>query len=135
MCQEYAFYSPTTTPRFLDQVVRVLEEDYDVVIAVKDGHAVVGECLRLKPDVAVLDISMGDVSGLDLARQLRDSGSSSKVVFLTVHEDSDFVNAAVGAGGLAYVVKSRLSKDLISAINVVLADKFFVSATLLNERP
>ncbi len=121
--------------KILDQVTRVLEKEYDVVAAVKDGHAVVSECLRLKPDVAVLDISMGDVSGLDLARQLRDSGSSSKVVFLTVHEDSDFVNAAVGAGALAYVVKSRLSKDLILAVKAGLANKFFVSATLLYERP
>ncbi len=119
----------------LYEVARVLERDYDVVAAVKDGNTVVRECLRLKPDVAVLDISIGDISGLDLARQLRDSGSSSKVVFLTGHKSCEFVNAAVGAGALAYVVKSGLSKDLISAIKAVLADKLFVSGTLPYERP
>jgi len=51
-------------------------------------------------------------------------------VFLTVHEDIDFMNAAMGAGGSAYVVKSRLSLDLFSAISTVLSNKLFVSASL-----
>lgn len=116
----------------LDQVTRVLEEDYDVVAAVKDGRAVVKECLRLKPDVVGLDISMGDVNGIDLARQLRAAGCRSKIVFLTVHEDYDFVNAAIGAGAEGYVVKSRLGPDLIPAITAVLSGKFFISPTLTN---
>ena len=119
----------------LTLVTNVLEKDYDIVAAVKEGETVVEQCLRLKPDVAVLDISMGDVNGIELARELRDSGCTSRVVFLTVHEDYDFVNAAIGAGALAYVVKSRLSTDLIPAVKAVLADKFFVSATLLYDRP
>lgn len=119
----------------LTLVAKVLEKDYDVVAAIKDGGLVVEDCLRLKPDVAVLDISMGEINGIELARELRDSGCRSKVVFLTIHEDYDFVNAAIGAGALAYVVKSRLSTDLISAVKAVLADKFFVSATLSYDRP
>ena len=118
----------------LDQVTRMLQDDYDIVAALKDGHIVVKECLRLKPDVVVLDISMDDVSGIDLARQLRVSGSNAKIIFLTVHEDYEFVNAAIGAGALAYVVKSRLSVDMVSAVKAVLCEKFFVSASLLYER-
>lgn len=118
----------------LDQVTRMLQDDYDIVAAVKDGYEVVSECLRLKPNVIVLDISMNEVSGIDLARQLRDWGSNAKIIFLTVHEDYEFVNAAIGAGALAYVVKSRLSVDLVSAVKAVLSEKFFVSASLLYER-
>jgi DNA-binding NarL/FixJ family response regulator len=117
----------------LSEVTRVLEKDYEVVAAVKDGQAVIGECLRLKPDVVVFDISIGEVSGIELARQLRDRGCYSKVVFLSVHEDYDFVHAAMGAGGLAYVVKSHLSSDLITAMKAVSADKLFVSKSLLYE--
>ena len=113
------------------------EEQFRVVAAVKDGDAVLPECSRLKPDVIILDISMGDLSGIDVAMQLRDSGCLSKIIFLTVHEDRDFLNAAMGAGGSAYVVKSRLSQDLVSAIHAVLADKLFVSPTMLftGQRP
>ena len=107
------------------------EKNYKVVAAISDGAIVVRECLRLRPDVVLLDISMGEVCGIDIARRLRDSGCAAKIVFLTVHEDADYMNAALGAGGSAYVVKSRLSLDLFSAFNAVLSNKLFVSASLL----
>ena len=118
----------------LDQVSRVLAKRYEIVAALKEGEMVVRECLRLKPDVVILDISMGDVSGIDLARELRDSGCESKVVFLTVHEDYDFVKAAIGSGALAYVVKSRLNADLVFAVEAAMAEKLFVSSTLMYQK-
>ncbi len=108
------------------------EKSYHVVGAVSDGGAVVHEYLRLKPDIILLDISMADVSGIDVARDLRDSGCQAKIIFLTVHEDSDYVNAGMGAGASAYVVKSRLSQDLLLAINAVLSNKIFVSPNLMS---
>jgi len=118
----------------LDHVAKMLEKEksYNVVGAVSDGRAVVREYLRLRPDIILLDISMADVSGIDVARDLRDSGCQAKIIFLTVHEDSDYVNAGMGAGGSAYVVKSRLSQDLLTAINTVLANKIFVSPNLMS---
>jgi DNA-binding NarL/FixJ family response regulator len=118
----------------LDHVRRMLEKDkhYQVVGAVMDGTAAINECSQLKPDVIILDISMQGLSGIDVARQLRDAGCSSKIIFLTVHEDSDYLNAAMSAGGSAYVVKPRINIDLISAIKAVLSNKIFVSATLLS---
>ncbi len=117
----------------LEHVGKMLEkeEKFKVVGAISDGTAVVREYLRLRPDVIILDISMGDVSGIDIAQDLRDSGCRAKIIFLTVHEDSDFLNAGIGAGGSAYVVKSRLNQDLFSAINAVLSNKLFVSPNLL----
>jgi DNA-binding NarL/FixJ family response regulator len=109
------------------------EKEYKVIASISDGASVVHECLRLRSDVIILDISMGELSGIEVARQLRDSGSRAKIIFLTVHEDADYMNAAMGAGGSAYVVKSRLSLDLFSAIHAVVSNKLFVSASLLNE--
>lgn len=117
----------------LDCVVNLLQADYDVVGAIGNGLTVLRDWHKLMPDVIVLDISMGEPSGIEVARQLRDAGCDSKLIFLTVHEDCDFVEAAMGAGGSAYVVKSRLSTDLITAIHAVLAGKLFVSPTLLNQ--
>lgn len=117
----------------LDHVGKMLEKEgsYKVVGAVSDGRTVVREYLRLRPEVVILDISMGDVSGIDVARDLRDSGCNAKIIFLTVHEDSDYLNAGMGAGGSGYVVKSRLNQDLISAINAVLSNKIFVSPSMM----
>src|SRR5208283_6037682 len=109
------------------------EDDYKIVATLSNGAAVVPEYLRLRPDVILLDISMGAWGGIEIARQLRDSGSNAKIIFLTVHEDSDYVNAAMGAGASAYVVKSRLNVDLLCAIRAVLSNKVFVSASLLDE--
>lgn len=119
----------------LDHVRKMLakEKSYRVVGAVIDGSSAVREYLRLKPDLMILDISLGEDSGIDVARHLRDSGCSARIIFLTVHEDQDYVNAAIGAGGLAYVVKSRLNLDLLRAIKAVLADKLFVSSNLMYE--
>lgn len=117
----------------LDHVGKMLEKEkrYQVVASILDGRTVVREYQRLRPDIIILDISMGDVSGIDVARDLRDAGCQAKIIFLTVHEDADFVKAGMGAGGSAFVVKSRLNQDLFSSINAVLSDKFFVSPNLL----
>jgi DNA-binding NarL/FixJ family response regulator len=109
------------------------QREYQVVAAVSNGAMVVSECRQFKPTIIILDISMGELSGIDVARELRDSGCTAKIIFLTVHEDSDYMNAAMGAGGSAYVVKSRISLDLFSAIRAVLSNKLFVSPSLLNE--
>lgn len=118
----------------LDHVSKLLRKDYCVVGVVESGAFVLSEYYRLRPDVIILDISIGEPNGIELARQLRDAGCHSKIVFLTVHKDSDFVNAAIGSGASAYVVKSQLRNDLISAIKAALSGKLFVSPCLLYKR-
>ena len=117
----------------LGHVRQFLERDgqFNIVASVSKAETIVRETMRLRPDVVILDISMGEVNGIDVATELRDSGSQSKIVFLTVHDDSESVNAAMGAGGSAYVVKTRLSTDLASAIRAALAGKLFVSPSLM----
>jgi DNA-binding NarL/FixJ family response regulator len=112
-----------------DRVVRLLEPEFEVVGAVGDGLALLAAELRMNPDVCVLDISMPKISGIDAATQLRKRGSTVKVVFLTVHEDPDFVRAALATDALGYVVKSRMASDLSSAIKEALAGRLFVSPT------
>ena len=118
----------------LDHVRKTLqkEKNYEVVGLISDGTVVVREYLRLRPDVIVLDISLGEENGITVARQLRDLGCEAKIVFLTVHEDPDYMNAAIGAGGSAYVVKSRLNLDLLAAITAALSSKLFISPTMLH---
>jgi DNA-binding NarL/FixJ family response regulator len=115
----------------LNYVTRMLDEDYEVVGAVPGGAEVLRGWSNLRPDVIVLDIAMGELNGLEVARRLRTSGCGSAIVFLTVHEGSDFVDAAMNAGGSAYVVKSRLKTDLIPAITSVLSRKPCLSQTKL----
>ena len=110
------------------EVAKILEPEYEIVASVLNGRAVLDNWSRLKPDVIVLDISMGEPNGIDVALALRESGCESKIVFLTIHSDRDFVEAAMGAGGSGYVIKSRLRCDLVEALKAVLSEHEFVSA-------
>lgn len=110
------------------EVAEILEPEYDIVASVLNGRAVLDNWSRLKPDVIVLDISMGEPNGIDVALELRESGCEAKIVFLTIHSDRDFVDAAMGAGGSGYVIKSRLRCDLTEALKAVLSEREFVSA-------
>ncbi len=111
----------------LKRVVHLLQGEFEVVGAVNDGQALLEAASKLRPDVVVLDISMPVMSGLEAADRLRGVGSKAKVVFLTVHEDPDFVHASRASGALGYVVKPRLTSDLVPAIKEALANRSFVS--------
>jgi DNA-binding NarL/FixJ family response regulator len=95
--------------------------------AVEDGEALVEAAGNLKPDVIITDISMPKLNGIEAADRLRKSGSSSKIVFLTVHSHPDFVQAALKTGALAYVSKSRITTDLLIAVEEALNGCTFVS--------
>jgi DNA-binding NarL/FixJ family response regulator len=83
--------------------------------------------LEHRPDIIVLDIRLPPVSGLVLASQLRDAGCSAKIVFLTVHDDPDYVRAAFAAGAIGYVLKTRLSLDIVLALRAALQSERFIS--------
>jgi DNA-binding NarL/FixJ family response regulator len=70
---------------------------------------------------------MPKLNGIEAADRLRESGSLSKIVFLTAHVDPEFVQAALKTGALAYVSKLRIGTDLLVAIGEALAGRIFVS--------
>jgi DNA-binding NarL/FixJ family response regulator len=114
-----------------DRVVRVLEEEFEMLDAVADGQALLEAASELKPDLCLVDVSMPIVSGFEVASRLKRRGSKAKVVFLSIHEDVDFVRAAFDAGGSAYVIKRRLASDLLKAIRAVLSGRTFTSSMIL----
>ena len=114
----------------LESVVRLLSKEFDVVGSVSDGRALLDAASLMQPDILILDISMPVVTGIEAAGILRKRGLTSKIVFLTVHEDPDFVRFAHDAGGLGYVVKQRMISDLPEAIRQALKGKRFTSPSL-----
>jgi DNA-binding NarL/FixJ family response regulator len=114
----------------LKSVTAVLAPHYDVIGAVRDGAALIEAAKSLDPDVLVVDISMPVLNGIQAVARLKHDGSRAKVVFLTINEGADFVQACFAVGATGYVVKVRLFSDLVFAMNEVLADRSFVSPTL-----
>jgi len=111
----------------VEGLARLLAGEFDVVGTAADGSVALHAAAHLDPDAIVLDISMPNVDGIEVARRLRASGSRAKVIMLTVHDDPDFLHAALEAGALGYVLKSRLPADLLPAIRSALAGRIFVS--------
>jgi DNA-binding NarL/FixJ family response regulator len=114
--------------RGLLEVVRsLLRTEVEVVGCVGNGESLFEVAMKLQPDVIVTDISMPGLSGLEAVDRLRESGCSSKVVFLTAHNDPDFIDAALKTGAIAYVLKTSIAADLLFAIQEAFAGRVFVS--------
>lgn len=110
----------------LEAASALLRSEFDVIGTARDGTALVAEAQRLNPDVVVVDITMPGLNGIDAVRQLRESGSSAKLVFLTVHSEPEIVNACVDVGATGYVLKSRMKTHLIPAIRASLAGAVYI---------
>lgn len=117
-------------PSMLQAARRILEPEFQVVGTVNAGEALLEAADALRPDVFILDISMGMLNGLEAARLLTRTGSKAKIIFLTVHQDQEFVEEAFSAGALGYVVKPRLGTDLLLAVREALMGRTFVSPDL-----
>lgn len=117
-------------PSMLQAARRILEPEFQVVGTVRDGQALLEAADALRPDVLIIDISMGMLNGLEAARLLTRSECKPKIVFLTVHQDQEFVEEAFSVGALGYVVKPRLGTDLLPAIREALVGRAFVSPHL-----
>jgi DNA-binding NarL/FixJ family response regulator len=114
----------------LERVCEILGEDFEVVGKVNNGRDAVAQAERLDPDVLVIDISMPILNGLEAAQRLKAAKLRGKVVFLTVHEDKDFVAAAFSAGASGYVTKENVDTDLVPAIRDALEGRVYVSQSI-----
>jgi len=113
-------------PAILEVLRQMLQKDFEILGLLSSGSEVIRGAPELKPDVIILDISMGDLNGFEVTRQLHTAHCSSKIVFLTVHEELEFIRAAFDAGASGYVFKSRMNSDLREAIQAVQAGKVFI---------
>lgn len=108
---------------------RVLDEDpgFDVVAEASDGRSAIELVERERPDVAVVDISMPELSGIEVARQLRDRHPELKVLVLSMHDETEYVMRAVHAGAAGYLLKDDAGPALLrQAVRAVHAgDSFF----------
>lgn len=113
-------------PQVLNAVATMLAEDHDVAAVASNGRQALAMAAEVNPDVIVLDISMPELDGFQTFDALERAGSRTPVVFLSMHDAGEYVAAAFQRGGRGYVVKSRLARDLPSAIEQALLGRLFV---------
>jgi DNA-binding NarL/FixJ family response regulator len=108
-----------------------LGEEFEIVGTAENGSETIQAVFRLDPDVLVLDITMPVLNGIQVASHLRDSHTRTKIVFLTIHEQAEYISAALSAGASGYVAKRRLASDLALAIREAMQGRAFISPSLL----
>jgi DNA-binding NarL/FixJ family response regulator len=111
-------------------IALTLADECDIIGTAKDGKRAIELVTLLLPDIAVLDISMPIENGIEAAWHLKRLASPTRIIFVTVHTDPDFVEAARSAGALGYVWKESMASDLAPAVQAVLQGKRFTSPSI-----
>src|SRR6185503_4457542 len=117
----------------VQSIGRLLDSECDVVGSYGDARTFLADVLRISPDVVILDVSMPSMNGLDVARELRRSVPSTKVVFLTMNEDADIAAEAFRIGAAGYVLKRCTASELITAVREVMNGRFYVTPLLTRD--
>src|SRR6201982_1645300 len=110
-----------------------LEKTHTVVGLVRDGHAMVAEATRLRPDVIVVDVGMPLLNGLDAARRINVEAPNIRLVFLTMRDDPNLTAAALELGAIGFVLKHSAGQELLKAIDHVLHGKPYITPKLRAE--
>jgi len=116
-----------------DGVAAILdaEDDFTVVGTAADGAEAVGLVMTLAPQVALMDIRMPEVDGIEATRRIVESGSATKILILTTFGADDYVLAALRAGASGYLLKDAPRESLVAAIRAVAAGDAAVEKEVL----
>jgi DNA-binding NarL/FixJ family response regulator len=111
----------------LEEIVRLLSQEFDVVCAVRHGQELLDAAEKLKPDAVVTDIDMPVLDGISACERLREQGFHGGVVLLTLHTETVLVERAFRAGASGFVLKVDAGEDLIPAVYAALEGRNFRS--------
>jgi DNA-binding NarL/FixJ family response regulator len=113
----------------LRQIVEV-ESGIKVVGEAVDGAVALRMIRELRPNVAVLDINMPNMKGLDVAREVRQQGLDARIIFLTMYDDERMFNEALNVGALGYLLKDSAVGDIVGSIRAVATGHHFISPSI-----
>jgi DNA-binding NarL/FixJ family response regulator len=111
----------------LEAFEKLLADECDVVGTVSNGHALLEAAVRLRPDIAVVDIGMPLLNGIDAARRLKQLLPGIRIAFLTMNEDPDLAAEAFRAGASGYLLKRSAASELLTAIREMMQNRSYVT--------
>ena len=116
-------------PIFRQGLIKALEVDksLEIVAECGDGDEALKKIKELKPDVAVLDISMPGKNGLDIVRQIKKQDKIGEFIILTMYKDEEYFNEALDIGVKGYLLKDNAVSDLMECLKSVVKGKYYVS--------
>ena len=112
---------------FAQGLESLLRDEFDLLGTAGNGEELVEATLRLNPDVILVDISMPVLNGFDAVKRIREKGSKTKIIFLTMHDDTTFLSEAFHCGASGYILKQAAGEELANAIKAVARGDNYVS--------
>ncbi len=115
-----------------ESIVSLLNEvaSFKLIGQCSNGRQLISLINRLRPNVAVVDISMPELNGIDAARQIRKISPSTRIIALSIYTDEAYIRDMINAGISGYVIKSGAAKDLIEAIHKGSRGKIYFSGEI-----
>ncbi|HMS86455.1 MAG TPA: response regulator transcription factor [Nitrospira sp.] len=117
----------------LEGFKKLLEMHCELVASVEDGRALIDATVKLKPDLVILDISMPKLNGIEAAKKLKKQVPAVKLIFVTMHAEMAYVDAAFRIGASGYLLKRSATTELMQAVESVMSDKFYVTPLITKE--
>lgn len=131
----------------MEKIKLIIADDHHIfrkgilsIVSEDDGIEITGEAANgddalklieeMKPDIAILDIDMPGLSGLDVARKVKSEKLPVKIVILTIHKDKEYFDEALELDIKAYVLKESIANDLIDCIKRVAAGEYYISSAI-----
>ncbi|WKN32389.1 response regulator transcription factor [Porifericola rhodea] len=104
------------------------EGDIEVIAEAENGQEALHQVGKLTPDLAILDVRMPEMNGLEVARNMQKSGIDTKVLILSMHDDEDYILQAVESGALGYLLKGSSKDEFLKAVRTVYKGEKYFSA-------
>jgi DNA-binding NarL/FixJ family response regulator len=109
------------------------QPDMEVVGEAENGRDAVKSAVELSPDVVVMDISMPEMNGIEATERLRKECPSTKIVALTIYEDTGYLRQSLKAGASGYVLKRAVVEELVQAVRTCAAGGTYIDPTLAGQ--
>ena len=106
------------------------QPEFAVVAEAQDGLSAISEAKKHKPDIAILDIGMPDLNGIEVTRRIRSEMAETRVIALSMHADRRFVMGILEAGANGYLLKDSAFAELITAVTAVAKGKMYLSPSI-----
>jgi len=117
---------------FAQGLESLLHDEFELLGTAGNGEELVEATLRLGPDVILVDISMPVLNGFDAVRRIKASGSETRIIFLTMHDDATLLSEAFRCGASGYILKQAAGEELVNAIKEVAHGNNYVSPLVTN---
>lgn len=119
-------------PIFLKGILSILKDEpgIEVLGQASNGNEALELIKKLKPDVVLLDVDMPQLNGLDTARIIHKDMPGIKTAILTMHKDKEYFNEAMDINVKAFVLKDKISDDLVECIKTIHAGEYYISPAI-----